>query len=378
VQVRDSVLANARTVPGVRVVDGEDVTLEGNTIEGLALGTGIDLDTCDGCVVSGNTVRSLDEGAGVDAAACTTCTLSGNTVHNLLEGHGIVVDGCVGCTLSDNEVHTLSGGQGLRVLNSTGTTLSGNLAHGLGGSNPSGLVVSGGADLLLAGNTAHGLTAERDALGIVVGSVQGATVTGSTVHTVDGTRHVAGVRVTGAPSVAVTHTLVHGVTGGADGHATCVWLTDARDLGLGHLTCHGVGSAGTSNGFGVRLDAGAPTQVSLRSGVVTEASGYALWSHGDNPLTQLSAVFSDFFACGQGVAYNAYLGASTLQQDPQYLDPAGGDLRLFVESPLLDLGDPEADWCPEPEPNGCRVNIGRYGGTLEATSAPGADHCPCE
>ena len=41
-----------------------------------------------------------------------------------------------------------------------------------------------------------------------------------------------------------------------------------------------------------------------------------------------------------------------------------------VSSPLLDAGNPGADFSQEPAPNGNRVNIGKFGGTWEASSAP--------
>ena len=35
------------------------------------------------------------------------------------------------------------------------------------------------------------------------------------------------------------------------------------------------------------------------------------------------------------------------------------------------------DYELEPEPNGCALNLGYYGGTEEAATKAGADHCVC-
>jgi len=37
-----------------------------------------------------------------------------------------------------------------------------------------------------------------------------------------------------------------------------------------------------------------------------------------------------------------------------------------LTSPCIDAGDPDSDWTAEPEPNGQRINMGAYGGTVQA------------
>ncbi len=51
--------------------------------------------------------------------------------------------------------------------------------------------------------------------------------------------------------------------------------------------------------------------------------------------------------------------------------PDGQRTSDSVSSPLLDAGNPaSAAWTNEPAPNGGRINVGRFGGTEEASSAP--------
>ncbi len=49
--------------------------------------------------------------------------------------------------------------------------------------------------------------------------------------------------------------------------------------------------------------------------------------------------------------------------------PSGQKTSDALSSPLLDAGNPASDPSSEPEPNGDRVNIGRFGGTAEASIA---------
>ena len=77
----------------------------------------------------------------------------------------------------------------------------------------------------------------------------------------------------------------------------------------------------------------------------------------------------------------------SLSHDPLFANAAGGDFHLksatgrwvaataswtndAVSSPLIDAGDPAADYSAEEPPNGGRVNLGRYGNTPQASRTP--------
>jgi hypothetical protein len=54
-------------------------------------------------------------------------------------------------------------------------------------------------------------------------------------------------------------------------------------------------------------------------------------------------------------------------------DPATGQfVNDNVNSPAIDAGNPASDFSNEPQPNGGRVNLGRYGNTAEASKSQGA------
>ena len=80
-------------------------------------------------------------------------------------------------------------------------------------------------------------------------------------------------------------------------------------------------------------------------------------------------------------------GEGNITADPLFVDPIAGDYHLLsargrywpehnvwildrVTSPCIDGGNPSADPLDEPMPNGSRINIGAYGGTVQASMSP--------
>jgi hypothetical protein len=65
--------------------------------------------------------------------------------------------------------------------------------------------------------------------------------------------------------------------------------------------------------------------------------------------------------------------SGTIVADPSF---ANTDLNLEKpyslkpDSPCIDAGDPNSDYSLEPEPNGGRINLGAYGGTVNAQVSP--------
>ncbi len=80
-------------------------------------------------------------------------------------------------------------------------------------------------------------------------------------------------------------------------------------------------------------------------------------------------------------------GQDNIDIEPLFADPDNGDYHLQsqagrwdpvtggwgqddVTSPCIDAGDPSVSVGHEPEPNGSRVNLGAYGGSVEASKSP--------
>jgi len=63
-------------------------------------------------------------------------------------------------------------------------------------------------------------------------------------------------------------------------------------------------------------------------------------------------------------------GLGNISAYPDFANPLAGDYHLHNWSHCIDAGDPYSDFSNEPQPNGARINIGAYGNTPEAASAP--------
>jgi predicted outer membrane repeat protein len=59
-----------------------------------------------------------------------------------------------------------------------------------------------------------------------------------------------------------------------------------------------------------------------------------------------------------------------IDTDPLFADPANGNYHLLTGSPCIDAGDPTTPVDLEPLPNGERINMGAYGGTIQASKSP--------
>ncbi len=98
---------------------------------------------------------------------------------------------------------------------------------------------------------------------------------------------------------------------------------------------------------------------------------------------------SDLFGCRARYSRvnDTGIGEGNIDGDPLFVDPKNGDYHLRsnrgrywpehdvwvldkATSPCIDGGDPNAQPLDEPEPNGGRINMGAYGGTLQASLSP--------
>lgn len=98
---------------------------------------------------------------------------------------------------------------------------------------------------------------------------------------------------------------------------------------------------------------------------------------------------SDLFGCRVRFSRTSEpgQGQDNITAEPLMVDPNSGDYHLLsargrywsehdvwildrVTSPCIDGGDPNADPSDEPMPNGGRINMGAYGGTVQASMSP--------
>ncbi|MGB2865443.1 MAG: hypothetical protein WBC05_19085 [Sedimentisphaerales bacterium] len=105
--------------------------------------------------------------------------------------------------------------------------------------------------------------------------------------------------------------------------------------------------------------------------------------------------YSDLFGCLARFSRVSDVGESrdNIDYDPLFVDPDNGDYRLYsnrgrywpehdvwvldrLTSPCIDRGDPDAEPLNEPMPNGGRINMGAYGGTVQASLSPVEENLP--
>ncbi|HEX9628141.1 MAG TPA: DUF1565 domain-containing protein [Acidiferrobacterales bacterium] len=114
-----------------------------------------------------------------------------------------------------------------------------------------------------------------------------------------------------------------------------------------------------------------PGSANIRNTIMVNTADIA------GPYSSLSVSYS-LLSKGQFAGTNG-----NITGDPRFVDAPNGNYRLRADSPAIDAGDPADDYAREPQPNGCRVNMGSFGNTAYATpSSADADgdglHDYCE
>jgi parallel beta-helix repeat protein len=123
------------------------------------------------------------------------------------------------------------------------------------------------------------------------------------------------------------------------------------------VNCTLAGNAATNgNAFGFdSFDHSRPSSIGIISSII--------WNGGDefwnNDGSTISITYSD--------VYGGWTGEGNIFGDPLFIK-SSDDYHLSSDSPCIDAGDPNSDYSNEPQPNGSRVNMGRYGNTPEASS----------
>ena len=407
--------ANPTNLGKIAMIDCWGMTISGNVISGFVgasggagepypdggaggLGAGIFISGGGGTTVWNNQISSVAGGAGSTAEIGGL----GGT------GAGILVLGADGTALDENTITDISGGAGG--------------AASLGGTGG-----KGGTGIGVFLNSDHGTVSTSNELSSIVGGAGGTSKkpqggTGGTG---------VGFRLLATTDALVVGNSIANVTGGQGGSCTAQGYggpggtgtgMDFEDINDGTIAENSIskmqagvggkkgpyggggvdGATGTAFGFIVlpatlvpdltgNSVASVTGQVESAGLHVTQGSsatlsntifsnitgGPCISNHPDNDPADVTLSYSIFHGCEGGAMVNGTETPDTCihDQDPLFMDAEDGNLHLQPGSPAIDAGDPASDYANEPDPNGCRVNMGAYGNTEEATSAPGAQHC---
>lgn len=141
-------------------------------------------------------------------------------------------------------------------------------------------------------------------------------------------------------------------------------------------------SAPNGNAFACTLDGGR-----LKSPCTIDILNCILWNGGGEIYNRDDSTITVTYSNIESGDGNApWPGEGNIDTDPLFADSLGGDYHLKsqagrwhpktqtwlldkITSPCIDAGDPSTLIGSEPDPNGNLINIGAYGGTLEASKS---------
>ncbi|MCE5249774.1 right-handed parallel beta-helix repeat-containing protein [bacterium] len=117
------------------------------------------------------------------------------------------------------------------------------------------------------------------------------------------------------------------------------------------------------------ISLGSVNGVNIRNNIVVN-NGKTYWTWGIRcewgTVQNLSLTYNDIWNNRENYS-NCIPGTGSLSVDPLLVDGCA-DAHLRSGSPCIDTGDPDDPVGDEPSPNGGRINIGVYGGTVDATT----------
>jgi len=315
------------------------------------------------------TQNSAKSGGGMftdhTTAILTNCTFSENFA---IWGGGIGNDGhpgpkLVNCTLNDNcasyKGGAIANGESRPTLENC--TLISNHAQ-LGGA-----IYNGEAGTTLTNCTVIGNSAERG--GAVFNNDGDVTMTNCVVKENSCTDRGGVVYLSSDDIAWLTNCIL---TANSAGQGGALYIGDDSYAKLTNCTLNG--NRATNNGGALYL--GVPD-----SAIVTNC---ILW------LNKPQAIYPELLGSKIVITYNdvqgGWIGEGNINADPCFAGPNNGDYHLKsqagrwdpliagwikddVTSPCIDAGDPASPIGLEPFPNGGIINMGAYGGTIEASKS---------
>jgi len=390
---------------GPITVNVEGVTIQGESKEGVMVNTveykGIFTITADQV-----TLKTMSLSEGIEAVRFSG--VAGGVVENLLIagigndysewGMGVAVENSSGIHILDTVIDNVTGyygylpaatepGYGIWASGATGLTVEGctitNISGGDGYDHKDGYShkehdAEVAAGIYLQSSVA---TVIKDS---VIGGVTGGQGGIPFPYATEVGRGAlgAGVWMVESTSLQLTNTVLYDISGGKNGngspdaYSACLHVSDnSGGAIITNVTCVG---SGKSRQRGVWLKGTAFGPTSVTSSIVADMTDRCYSSPWANPATTLTVAYTNNSNCGVAIATNATIQDSCFSVTPSFFDPDNNDYHLKASSPCVDAGKPESEYCNEPEPNGCRINMGAYGNTGEAKSDPDGQHCACD
>ena len=342
-----------------------------------------------GLVVTGNSVSDLTSGKGVGDAhpvgfafsSAAQATLDSNIVSGLVgiqpgssSAVGFQLGSSSGCILKANQASDFTVGTSTSLYFMTVDKASESAQvsmDNMGQGDPIVFLYDG-----KEGTVISDLVLDSPMLPSNYGRVALLTSTGVTLRDVEvrdfqGSSSVVGVRVGNCHDCTVERILLHNISGG---NPVGLHVSTSTNLKVANVTVSSLGNANATASAGVYI--AADSTATIDSTIFSDVRGDCL--HNAGAADHATMRYTALFGCTQSTVFNNNaVTHKLLYLGPQFIDQAGGDLHLKPGSPCIDGGHPDADYCGEPAPNGCRVNMGAYGSGPFAASKPGAENCNC-
>ena len=214
-----------------------------------------------------------------------------------------------------------------------------------------------------------GSTLTEGASGILASSLLSFSSRGNAIRDLRGTE-VVGYSLVNVATIDIANDQFFGLA--ATDHARAIFASGSSMGSIAHVAIWDVRGAPENSAGLWWADSG--VLIDVESSIVGNSRGPCLYNGSDVGGTT-SYSYSNLYDCGEEAAVGWVDGGNNISATPLFEDEGSGDLHLQPESPCIDSGDESAAFDLEPSPNGCRVNMGAYGNTAEATSALDAEHC---
>ena len=330
--------------------------------------------TVTGCSFTGNVSTYHGGGMYNDASSpqVASCTFSGNKSGgngNGYNGGGVYnVNSSptfAGCTFSGNQA-----GKGAGMANVSGSsgTLTGCEFSGNTAADKGGGVYNNSSSPGISGCTFSGNSGKSG--GGVYSYSSSPQLTSCTFSSNTVTQFGGGMYNDSSSGPAVLQCVFRGNIAGYYGGGMC-----NKDSSPAVTSCTFWGNtAGRGGGMGSYGTSGA----TVKNGILW--GNTATLGTGNGIYNGAGATTTATYSCVQ----DGYAGTGNINQDPLFVDAAGGDFHLksrnghwseagWVKdeesSPGIDMGDAAYDYSNEPEDNGDRVNMGTFGNTAQASKS---------
>ncbi|MFH1214751.1 MAG: right-handed parallel beta-helix repeat-containing protein, partial [Candidatus Neomarinimicrobiota bacterium] len=394
---------------GIHVENSKANTIDNNVIEN-SNSYGIYIKTSTAVTsISGNLITDVFSGNGIYLYRATTSIISGNTISGTCL-HGLYIYASISSysigSITNNEIsNVVSGSDGMYIDRINCNRVANNLIHDIG---DDGIYYNASSTYTLSALDSN-MIYHCDDRGIDVANAIGFnSITGNTIYNVVSGIYISSTNYFTVGQMAFNRCFSYSSYG--------MNLTKIQNTTIANNLIYGTTG---SSAYGMRIYNAATKTVNIKNNTLYQAGKYGIYgcyvsgswrnnivmgsTYGFYGKTPFSAV--DAYNCVYGNTYNWYSGISqgvgSFIADPLFVDPDGGDNVLGgdnwldddlhikstggsyhfglwqfddQDSPCLDTGKPEDEYSLEPEDNGNRINIGRYGNTPEASKKK--NDCP--